>query len=147
MKMTAFWNTPLCSLAEVDQHFIRGAHCLHLQVGDDPSSPSSWRQYAPLKRQSTSMRLHGPISQLAVIFTFTTVRTWNLETKKKSMLSICTCHFFLSSFKTLTTRTKAVVSSKYGRSQWGMCKTKNTCTTSVCRTETLAHIQMTDQNQ
>jgi hypothetical protein len=31
MKMTALWDTALCSLAEIDQHF-RGAYCLHHQV-------------------------------------------------------------------------------------------------------------------
>jgi hypothetical protein len=36
-----------------------------------------WRQYAPLKRQS-STRLHSAISQKAVIFISTAVSTWNL---------------------------------------------------------------------
>jgi hypothetical protein len=42
------------------------------------SLPWWWRQFAPLKCQSTSMRLHGVVSQEAVIFIFTTMRTWNL---------------------------------------------------------------------
>jgi hypothetical protein len=33
------------------------------------SSPWWWRQYAPLKRRSTSMRLHGCTTQKAVILT------------------------------------------------------------------------------
>jgi hypothetical protein len=41
--MTAFWDTVLCS-------------------------PYDGGQYAPLKRRSTSTRLHGPTSQKAVIF-------------------------------------------------------------------------------
>jgi hypothetical protein len=35
-------------------------------------------QYAPLKRWSTSMRLHTAVSQKSVIFTLTALRAWNL---------------------------------------------------------------------
>jgi hypothetical protein len=42
------------------------------------SLPWWWRQYAPLKYRSTSMRLHGAMSQMAVIFVLTTMRIWNL---------------------------------------------------------------------
>jgi hypothetical protein len=36
------------------------------------------RQYAPLKRRSTTARLNGDVSQNALIFRFVAVRTWNL---------------------------------------------------------------------
>jgi hypothetical protein len=66
MKMAAFWDLALCSLV-VDRRF-RGAYCLYHQ--DDDSL-----QFALLKRQSISMRLHSAISQKAVLFTFAAVRT------------------------------------------------------------------------
>jgi hypothetical protein len=50
-----------CSFVEVDWHF-RGKYCLLHQ-------DESW---------SNSMRLHGNISQKAVIFILTTIRPWNL---------------------------------------------------------------------
>jgi hypothetical protein len=58
MKLRALWDTAPCSLIEVDRRF-RYAYCLQ------PLGVSS--QYVPLKRRSTSMRLHGAISQKAVI--------------------------------------------------------------------------------
>jgi hypothetical protein len=61
--MMALWDIASCNLIEVDQSF-RGAYCFH--------------QYAPLKHKSTSLRLHGAISQKAVIFILATVRTRNL---------------------------------------------------------------------
>jgi hypothetical protein len=39
------------------------------------------RQYAPLKHLFISMILHGAISQMAVIFILTTVRTCNIDEK------------------------------------------------------------------
>jgi hypothetical protein len=61
MKFKVFWNVPPCSLVTVDRRY-RGAYCLHHQ--DD----ESWcmRQYAPLKRQSALMRLHGVATQKTV---------------------------------------------------------------------------------
>jgi hypothetical protein len=58
MKMTAFRNTASCSLLEVELRF-RGAYCLHHQ-GDDGDSTYC--------ETSVSTRLHGAISQNAVIF-------------------------------------------------------------------------------
>jgi hypothetical protein len=44
-----------------------------------PPSSGQWQgQYAPLKRQSASMRLHSAIYQKAVIFILAAMRTWNL---------------------------------------------------------------------
>jgi hypothetical protein len=60
MKMWAFWDILLCSLIGVDPRF-RGAYCLQHQGW-------WWRQYAPLKRQSTPTRLHGTIPQKVLIF-------------------------------------------------------------------------------
>jgi hypothetical protein len=37
-----------------------------------------WRQYAPLKRRSTSTWLHGATSQKTLNFILAAVRTWNL---------------------------------------------------------------------
>jgi hypothetical protein len=37
-----------------------------------------WRQYAPLKGRSTTMRLHDAISQKTPIFILDAVRTWSL---------------------------------------------------------------------
>jgi hypothetical protein len=55
MKITAFWDIIPCSLIEIDQRFRGASHNL-------------WRQYAPLKHQSISMRLYTAISQKAIIF-------------------------------------------------------------------------------
>jgi len=60
MKIRAFWDVAPCSLG-VDRRF-RGAYCLHHQGVD------RWRQYAPLKRRSTSTRLHGATSQMTTLF-------------------------------------------------------------------------------
>jgi hypothetical protein len=61
-KITAFWDTEPCSPVEVDRRF-RDAYCLQIY-----SSPWWWRQYSAAKRWRTSMRLHGAVSQKAVIF-------------------------------------------------------------------------------
>jgi hypothetical protein len=58
MKMTAFRDIVPCSLVAL---------------------PWWWRQYARLKRWSTSKRLYSAVSQKAVIFILTTARTWNLN--------------------------------------------------------------------
>jgi hypothetical protein len=42
------------------------------------------RQYAPLKRRSTSTWLHGATSQKTLNFILTTVRAWNLTTTGKA---------------------------------------------------------------
>jgi hypothetical protein len=62
MKMTVFWDIGPCCFIEVHQHF-RGVYCLHY-LGD----AWWWRQYTPLKHQSTSARLYGTIFSKAVIF-------------------------------------------------------------------------------
>jgi hypothetical protein len=54
IKIRAFWDVLPCSLVGVDQHF-GSVYCLHHQ-------PWWWRQYSPLKHQSTT-RLHGTTSQ------------------------------------------------------------------------------------
>jgi hypothetical protein len=56
-KFIVFWDVKPCSHVEVDQRF-RGAYCLHHQ-----GNSWWWRQYAPLKRSSTSTWLHGATSQ------------------------------------------------------------------------------------
>jgi hypothetical protein len=53
INITAFWDIAPWSLVEVDRYF-RGAYYLH--------------HHRPLKRRSTSTRLHGAIFQKAVIF-------------------------------------------------------------------------------
>jgi hypothetical protein len=58
MKVTAFWKLALCSLVEIDRPFT-GAYCPH--------------QHGDLKRRSTSTKLHGAMSQKAVIFIVWTV--------------------------------------------------------------------------
>jgi hypothetical protein len=55
IKMTVFWGVASCSFVEIDRRFrLR-------------------KQYAPLKLQYTSTRLHGGISHKAVIFRSTSV--------------------------------------------------------------------------
>jgi hypothetical protein len=54
MKMIALWDTAPCSLIEVDRGFW-DEYRLNHQDDDDG------RQNAPLKRRSTSTRLHGAI--------------------------------------------------------------------------------------
>jgi hypothetical protein len=89
MKTRAFWDIASCSLGREDQCF-KGAYCLHHQRDQTDiseictasiiriSSPWWWRQYAPLKHQSTPT-LHAAIYQKALIFTLAAVRTWNLK--------------------------------------------------------------------
>jgi hypothetical protein len=57
--MTVFWDIAPRSLVEVDRRFKMCS----------VSIITAMRQYAPLKRQCTSTRLRGAISQKAVIFT------------------------------------------------------------------------------
>jgi hypothetical protein len=68
LKLTAFCNIVPCSL-EVDLCF----RCA--------TKLPWWRQYAPLKCQSTSLALHGAVSQKAVIFILAAVGTWSLLRK------------------------------------------------------------------
>jgi hypothetical protein len=77
-KMRAFWDIASCSL-RLNWRF-RGAYCLHNQ-GDESRVNSLawwWMRYVPLKHQSTLSRLHGAISEKAVIFILADVRTWTL---------------------------------------------------------------------
>jgi hypothetical protein len=88
MNMTAFWDIARCNLFEIhdvsevcttpvramimeavrtSETSVYSTHC--------PLIIALWKQYAPLKRQSTSMRLYCGISQKAVIFIFAAVRT------------------------------------------------------------------------
>jgi hypothetical protein len=60
LKMIAFWDMALSGLTEVN--------CLHHQ-GD---------RLASLKRRPTSTRIHSAISQKAIIFMLTAVRTRSL---------------------------------------------------------------------
>jgi hypothetical protein len=46
------------------------------------------RQYAPLKRRSTSTRPHGATFQKAVMFILAAVRTWNLIAKKEQKMNL-----------------------------------------------------------
>jgi hypothetical protein len=74
-KFRVCWDIAPCSHVEVYRRF-RGAYCLHYQ-GD--SSPWWWRQYASLKRRSTSTwytALHS--SQKTLNFILAAVRTYNL---------------------------------------------------------------------
>jgi hypothetical protein len=52
MKITAFWNIALCSLVEVDLHFI-GVYCLHHPNDDDDDDEGS------LHFQNTVLLLHN----------------------------------------------------------------------------------------
>jgi hypothetical protein len=71
MKFRVFWDIASCSYVEVDRRF-RGAYCIHNHgdAGDGDSPPCWWRQYAPLKRRSTPMRLHSATSQKILNFYF-----------------------------------------------------------------------------
>jgi hypothetical protein len=60
MKVTPLWDAEPCSLVKVDRR-SRRAYCLR-HKGDER------RHYAFLKRRSVSTRLHGAVSQNAVIF-------------------------------------------------------------------------------
>jgi hypothetical protein len=53
-----FWDIVLCNSVDVDRRF-RGVYCFN---------DLAMMQYALLKRQSGSLRLHGAISQQVVIF-------------------------------------------------------------------------------
>jgi hypothetical protein len=62
------WRWDPCGiLRRLVYRCFRDSYCLHHQ-DDDDSSLWWWMQYEPLKRRSTSTRLHGAISQKAVIF-------------------------------------------------------------------------------
>jgi hypothetical protein len=89
MSMALVWILTPWGLADINQRF-GGKPRLYLQ-GDgvtiqktntqallknyNHSSPSRWRQYAPLKRRSTATGLYGAISQPAVTFIPAAVRT------------------------------------------------------------------------
>jgi hypothetical protein len=65
LKMTVFWDVATCSLVEVYRvSEMRTASIIALVM-----------EYVPLKRRSTSARLHGAISKKAVIFILSAVRT------------------------------------------------------------------------
>jgi hypothetical protein len=59
--MIAFWDIVPCSLIEIDVSEVRTASITMAIV-------LMMNQYAPLKRRSTSMRLHGTFPQKSVIF-------------------------------------------------------------------------------
>jgi hypothetical protein len=62
MKFRVFWDVAPCSQVDVDRRF-RGTYCLYHH-----SSPWWWRQYAYLKRRSTSTSLHGATFQKTLNF-------------------------------------------------------------------------------
>jgi len=64
MFRVVFWDVLSCKMI-VDRRF-RGAYCLHYQ---------GWRRYAPLKRRSTPMGLHGATCQKTVNFDMQVVCT------------------------------------------------------------------------
>jgi hypothetical protein len=75
MKLRAFWDIAPCSLVGVDRRF-RGAYCLHHQ--GDESSP-------------TPLRLHGAISQKALVFSYLsslTVLISSFHLSRSSKLSL-----------------------------------------------------------
>jgi hypothetical protein len=74
MKIIAFWDIAPCSLVEIDRRF-RGVYCLHQGDG-------LWRQYASLKRRSTSVRLHGAVFQKAIILIYQQVHVGSLQELK-----------------------------------------------------------------
>jgi hypothetical protein len=90
MKMKAFWDAVHSRKTEAVTTLKRrlistrlhGAASLkiHLLLGLQRCvlPPWWWRQHAPLKRRSTSIWLHGSISQKALNFILAAVRTWNL---------------------------------------------------------------------
>jgi hypothetical protein len=86
IKMTAFWNIALRSVAEVDQ-LLRGVYCLHHQ--------GNKRQWTRLKRRSTS-RPYGTTYQKAVIFILAAMRTWNFtkwRTEYRQLSASTLCKF------------------------------------------------------
>jgi hypothetical protein len=74
-------STCICTLCGSNSYLIRPSQCsasvsgralslvLSLKASTLTSSVT-WRQHAPLKRLSTVTRLHGAVSQKAVIFSF-----------------------------------------------------------------------------
>jgi hypothetical protein len=64
MKMTAFWHMVPFSFTGVDQCF-RGVMSIHMME----------EGHTHVEHQSTAARLHGAISQKAVIFMLAAVRT------------------------------------------------------------------------
>jgi hypothetical protein len=62
---------------------------------EECSLPWWWRQYAPLKRRSTSTRLHGAIFQKTIIFMLATMKTWNI-TRNARFSSIIRFHNIVS---------------------------------------------------
>jgi hypothetical protein len=87
-RWTAFWDIVLCSLIEVDQCF-GGAYCLH-------HKSSTW--YAPLKHQSTSIRLHGAMSQKVVTFKDSVVCLYLEDTANGFMCNVVS--FSITSYST-----------------------------------------------
>jgi hypothetical protein len=71
MKIAVFWVVAQCGLVQVYRR-SRDACCLRYQGYE--SSPWWWREKAPLKRRSTSIRLHGATTQKAAIFRDQVVR-------------------------------------------------------------------------
>jgi hypothetical protein len=63
--MKAFWDVAAHNLGEANRRF-RGEYCLYNQEE---------LVYAPLKRRSTSKRLHGAICQKAVSILLVAART------------------------------------------------------------------------
>jgi hypothetical protein len=69
VKMIAFWDREMCILIEVDHRF-RGVYCLH-HCGTDGGGSRHLRNISLL-------RCHSTVSQKAIIFVFSAVKTWNL---------------------------------------------------------------------
>jgi hypothetical protein len=80
MKMRDFWDVALCSLVEIDRR-LRDVYCLYHQG-------LGIRLDAPLKRLSTSTRLHSSISQKAVVFMIPAVRDYSLKTFLRRTISL-----------------------------------------------------------
>jgi hypothetical protein len=74
--MTAFWDIESYILVKGGRRF-RGAYCLHHQ-GGDWGLQWWWRQYASLKRRSTSTSLRDLVSQKVFVFLLDDVRIWNV---------------------------------------------------------------------
>jgi hypothetical protein len=73
LEIRAFWDTAPCSLGKIVRRLRRESWLLH--KGD-----------SPMKRRSTSRKLHGSISQRAATFILAAVRTWNLTFPNLSTL-------------------------------------------------------------
>jgi hypothetical protein len=67
MKMTAFWDIAPCSLVEVDRR-SRDAYCLHHEGDISSIIALTMETVSTYKSLLTSTRLHGALSQKAVIF-------------------------------------------------------------------------------